>query len=156
MRGVFKRKEPNDLIQTPHQIAHGMTPSEALQPLEVVDEVVDEVVVQVPDRKPAKLLSDVPRVAQQLSPDVTFPRTDKEIAVHSLVRASGLPNFQGCRIPVFSKFNTQYLRQMGVDYVDKEIIEFLEFGFPISFHGSNPDRTSCTNHRRGGGERFFL
>ena len=124
-----------------------MTPSEALQPLEVVDEVVDEVVVQVPDRKPAKLLSDVPRVAQQLSPDVTFPRTDKEIAVHSLVRASGLPNFQGCRIPVFSKFNTQYLRQMGVDYVDKEIIEFLEFGFPISFHGSNPDRTSCTNHR---------
>ena len=84
---------------------------------------------------------------QKLSSSVSVPKADIEIAKHCLVRGSGIPNFQGCRIPVFSRINIEYLRHAGASHSDQEILELLEFGFPISHQGENLERTFCKNHR---------
>ncbi len=57
---------------------------------------------------------------------------DKEfiLEVHRLVLASGVPNYMGCRIPLCTKLNIPFLIDSLSDYYDKEIVDFMEFGFP--------------------------
>ncbi len=53
------------------------------------------------------------------------------------VNASGLPNFQCCRIPIINsglKMLSWYRRLE--DYEDKIVCQFLEFGFPLDFDKS--------------------
>ena len=40
------------------------------------------------------------------------------IEILNKIRASGLYNFQDCRIPVFSKLNISYIRQTLLNYSD--------------------------------------
>jgi hypothetical protein len=55
------------------------------------------------------------------------------IDVHNRVQNSGYPNYLCCRIPVKSGINISLFRQNVLDYDDKIICEFLEFGAPIAF-----------------------
>jgi hypothetical protein len=75
-----------------------------------------------------------------------FNDTDFILEVHKLVVASGLPNYIGCRIPLRTKLNIPFWREKLVDYHDQEIIEFLEFGFPLGVIGHIPDNPPCKNH----------
>ena len=47
------------------------------------------------------------------------------IAIHNKIRASGLYNFQDCRIPVFSRLNISYIRQKLLNYSDYQVCDFL-------------------------------
>ena len=44
---------------------------------------------------------------------------------------SGMHNKDGCRIRVNDKWNFTLLCQMLHDYHDQEVLDFLEFGWPI-------------------------
>ena len=62
------------------------------------------------------------------------------------VRQSGRPNAKGARIPVFSKINHAYLDRELVSYKDRQVTEFLEFGFPINHDGRETNHSLCKNH----------
>ena len=47
------------------------------------------------------------------------------------VYSSGMSNVDGLRIPVKSNWNLEYLSKQLVNYTDKEIVQLLQFGFPI-------------------------
>ena len=59
------------------------------------------------------------------------------LSAHHAVTESGLYNFEGCRIPINTKLNIQYLRSMLNDYKDYKVCDFLEFGFPLGFLGDD-------------------
>jgi hypothetical protein len=68
------------------------------------------------------------------------------IAIHNKIRASGLYNFQDCRIPVFSRLNISYIRQKLLNYSDYQVFDFLEYGWPVGHNGSSLRSSSCRNH----------
>ena len=47
------------------------------------------------------------------------------------VYSSGMSNVDGLHIPVKSNWNLEYLSKQLVNYTDKEIVQLLQFGFPI-------------------------
>ena len=57
------------------------------------------------------------------------------IYTHNKVVNLGLPNYQGCKIPVKTRINVEFIRENLLDYKDKVICEYLEFGAPIGFQG---------------------
>lgn len=54
------------------------------------------------------------------------------------VRASGLANRYGLRIPVNTSWNTELLRSLLFSYKDIQIVEWLHFGWPLGFHPFAP------------------
>ena len=71
------------------------------------------------------------------------------INAHYQVKQSGLFNFQGCKIPVFSKFNTDFLeRQLrGYEYSDLQVVQLIQFGFPLGYQGPEPSSVRVPNHK---------
>ena len=59
---------------------------------------------------------------------------------------SGLPNFKGLRIQIPSHFNFDYLSRMLENYDDKQIIDLLQFGFPLSHDGKTGSKLVPKNH----------
>ena len=59
------------------------------------------------------------------------------LSAHEVVKESGVHNFEGCRIPINTNLNIQYMRSMLVDYKDYKICDFLEFGFPLGYLGDS-------------------
>lgn len=62
------------------------------------------------------------------------------------IRAKGLPNFLGAKIPVSSNLHIQKWKEYLNNYHDKEIVEFLEYGWPIGFHSEVPPESVNDNH----------
>lgn len=53
------------------------------------------------------------------------------INAHEEVIKSKKFNFEGCRIPVNTRMNMEFIRSWLKDYEDTRLCDFLEFGFPI-------------------------
>ena len=51
--------------------------------------------------------------------------------IHTMVRSYGCPNYKGARIPVFSGLNIKAWRQVLCNYDIPNLVEYLEFGFPL-------------------------
>ena len=49
------------------------------------------------------------------------------------MRASGLPNYVACRLPVPSHLNIPLWQQYLQEYHDAKICDFLEFGWPVGY-----------------------
>lgn len=60
---------------------------------------------------------------------------ENKIMLHEIIKHSGKYNFEGCRIPLDTKINVSYFREMLFDYRNNRICDFLEFGFPLDFRG---------------------
>ena len=58
------------------------------------------------------------------------------ISAHKLIRASGLPNFLGLRIPVHTQLNVKAWRFHLSDYWDQQLVDLIEYGFPLDFDRS--------------------
>ena len=63
-----------------------------------------------------------------------------------LVLQSGLPNYKAVRIPLPSAFDWQYLEQQITDYHDKAILDYIEFGFPLSFTRRSDISSNATDN----------
>ena len=59
------------------------------------------------------------------------------LSAHEAVKDSGVHNFEGCRIPINTNLNIQYMRSMLIDYKDYKICDFFEFGFPLGYLGDD-------------------
>ena len=51
--------------------------------------------------------------------------------IHTLVKSHGCSNYKGARIPVFSGLNIKAWRQVLCNYDIPNLVEYLEFGFPL-------------------------
>ncbi|CAC5379598.1 unnamed protein product [Mytilus coruscus] len=86
-------------------------------------------------------------VAQDKLNDTEFKNT---IEIHNQIVQSGYPKYLGCRIPVKSGINVDFFRKSLIDFDDKIICEFLQFGAPIEFQGEMLDEySSKVNNHKG-------
>jgi ribonuclease HI len=63
------------------------------------------------------------------------------------VYLSGVPNYIGYRIQVPSNINVDFLKMALQNYSDKEIIQFLTFGWPINYTACSIPKCKGTNHK---------
>ena len=62
--------------------------------------------------------------------------------------ASGLYNFECCKIALRTRLNIPFFQFMLADYDDVAIVELLKYGFPIGFAGKlNKKQGLIKNHR---------
>ena len=69
------------------------------------------------------------------------------VVLHDIVFNSGFPNYLHERIPLHTTLNIPLWRSMLIDYSDHEIVEFLEFGWPIGYVKPDLPLTTVKNHR---------
>lgn len=67
--------------------------------------------------------------------------------VNDLIRRSGKPNAHGLKIKIRSNWNFDTLSKLLRDYEDKEIIEYLKYGWPIGHNGSETDTRIPKNQK---------
>ena len=60
-----------------------------------------------------------------------------KVLLHEKVRESGKYNFEGCKITVGKKFDTEFMKRMLGTYSDILVCELLKYGFPIGFEGGD-------------------
>ena len=70
----------------------------------------------------------------------------EDILLANMVTNSGVHNRWGCRIPVKSNWNVNLFDSLLSEYHDREILEFLRYGFPISWEGKDYPVPANTNH----------
>ena len=76
---------------------------------------------------PLRLFTGDPTYWEQI-PDI--------ISARKLIRASGLPNFWGLRIPVHTPYNDKAWIFHLSDYWDQKLLDIIEYGFPLDFDRS--------------------
>ena len=69
--------------------------------------------------------------------------------LYQKVTESGLYNYEGCRIPLKTNLNVPFFRFMLSDYQDREVCEFLDYGFPIGVTGKVQNKVSKVKNHRG-------
>ena len=65
---------------------------------------------------------------------------------HKLIRESGIPNFLGLRIPVCINTNVSSWRKHLADYFDQQLLDLIEFGFPLDFDRTRNLQSTLINH----------
>ena len=90
-----------------------------------------------------------PRVNPEIWTKELSPLTQTCLRIYDVVRDTALPNFVGARIPVPSGLNIPAWRELTqeINYPDKQISDFLEFGFPLGYQADfYPDSDFKQNH----------
>ena len=77
---------------------------------------------------------------------VTWNEVPDILQAHTLVKASKLPNYMGCRIPVNSGLNIPKWRYYLANYWDQQLCDLLEYGFPLDFDRECPLNSVEENH----------
>ena len=77
---------------------------------------------------------------------VEWEKQAAALQLHQQVVASGVPNYAGCRVPLTSNFNIAYLEEKLEAYHDKEILEYIKFGWPVDHDGRETQSTPPRNH----------
>ena len=61
-----------------------------------------------------------------------FPVSGILLDIHRMVYAVGEPNFRGAKIVVPTRLNIPFWRSQLQNYHDSEVVNFLEYGWPIN------------------------
>ena len=69
------------------------------------------------------------------------------IQAHIVVKASGLPNYQGTRLPVPSGLHIETWRDLLQDYHDNIICDYLLYGWPLGYFSDTLPVFYIKNHR---------
>ena len=73
---------------------------------------------------------------------------DSDIARHEQVFQKGYPNRWGARIPINSRWNLDLMESLLKDYEDKEVVEWLRYGWPTgSLPTLAPPEMATRNHK---------
>ena len=66
--------------------------------------------------------------------------------IHALVRATNRPNYMEARLPVKSQLNVCEWKSRLSQYWDQQLLQLIEFGFPLDFNRNCPLRREGSNH----------
>ena len=80
-----------------------------------------------------------------MNPEVA-ERTQFLVSAAHRVKQSGVPNYIGCHIVLPSKFNFEFLYKELEHYQDRQVIDFLKFGFPVDCQLVQDDPGIPANH----------
>ena len=67
--------------------------------------------------------------------------------IYNEVRRTALPNYMQAKIPIPSRLNIPEWRRQLTGYHDKQLVDFLEFGWPADYTADKPPTTTIINHR---------
>ena len=67
--------------------------------------------------------------------------------MHDIVRAMNEPNYMEARLPVESQLKVDFWKTHLKDYCDKQLLQLLEFGFPLDFNRNCPLSHEPGNHK---------
>ena len=84
---------------------------------------------------------------------LTTVLNDYSINAHDIIYESGVPNFQGAKIPLYTSWNVELFTSKLVDYEDSEICKFLKYGFPVGYSKADLPVSESCNHT---GANWFL
>lgn len=81
----------------------------------------------------------------------TWPMIDQSLGqitdVYNKVRATGLPNALGAKVPLFSSIKPDNWRYLAHDQqIDEWLFEMLRYGFPLQYTGKSPTDNHVDNH----------
>ena len=68
--------------------------------------------------------------------------------VYDIVKTSNFPNYLHARVRVASGLRIDNWRQVLRDYPDIQLVDFLEFGWPLDFTAPLPPKPTFQNHER--------
>ena len=74
-------------------------------------------------------------------------RIECPIALHHEVAKTGLPNYMGARIPVASQLHIPSWKKQLQGYWDAQLLDLLQYGFPLGFNRSCMLKNDVTNHK---------
>ena len=74
-------------------------------------------------------------------------RLKRLVKITNRVTNSGKYNFELCRIPVPTGLNVDLFKWHLACYHDRQLVEFLEFGWPINCDGAPEHRFAVDNHK---------
>ena len=103
----------------------------------------------------------LPPMQGSLSENKSFP-TDYFVALHTLVSSPSAnygpftPNYLGARIPLqHTRLNINKWRQHLVGYEGAEIVQFLQYGFPLGLSDDSPPALVSTLRNHGSSYQFY-
>ena len=76
-----------------------------------------------------------------IGPAITDP-----IQQHFFAKSFNIPNFLGARIPVGTQLNVAEWKCVFKDYWDQQLLQLIEFGFPLDFNRNSKLRSDGKNH----------
>ena len=79
--------------------------------------------------------------------DINTAHDVSVIETHKRVKHTGLPNFLGAGIPIKSQLNTKAWQELLHDYWDKQLLQFIKFGFPLGFNRNCVLNHTSENHK---------
>ena len=86
---------------------------------------------------PLKLYTGIP---------VTWNACHTDLEAHAIVTATGKPNYLAARIPVTSQLNIMNWRSYLSNYLDVQLLDLLEYGFPLDVDRDIALISTETNH----------
>ena len=103
----------------------------------------------------------LPQINETLTQHVDYP-TEYFVAMHKLVSAPGIsypastPNHRGARIPLqHTRLNIARWRYHLTGYEESEIVQFLEFGFPIGLTDNSARDLVPTLRNHGSSYQYY-
>ena len=69
-----------------------------------------------------------------------------DLEAHSLIKATGKPNYLAAKIPVVSQLNIDKWSSHISEYWDVQLLDLLEYGFPLDVDRSTLLSSTETNH----------
>ena len=86
---------------------------------------------------------------EQIMPDTSVVNCSDGLSpfnIHALIRVTNKPNYIEARLPVKSQLNISEWKSRLTNYWDQQLLQLLEFGFPLDFNRNCPLRREGTNH----------
>ena len=68
------------------------------------------------------------------------------LQAHRMIRDSGIPNILGLCIPVNTNLEISSWKTHLCDYFDKQLVDLIEFGFPLDFDRTRQLESTFVNH----------
>ena len=96
---------------------------------------------------PGPLLPSRADLVDRPAPTLAFKASHPEqAAIYSSVIERGLPNYLGAKTPVEHQINIAAWRELQHLLEDQQLVDFLEYGFPIGYTGESPPLLDVPNH----------
>ena len=90
--------------------------------------------------------SSVTRVSRPQASQSFIDAFPREASLYTRVIKAGKPNYLGAKLPVTHQINIPAWRKYAHLLPDTQLVDFLEFGFPVGYTGAEPPLANLPNH----------